>query len=190
MSPFASRGCASVQALNLTLRDQVNPARFCVPEIESGGTLFRVGDRVVQTKNCHDVSNGDTGFIRGIRRDAEDGTVKVQIEFGEGRTVQYDREDLSHVKLAYALTIHKSQGSEYASVILPMLPSFYKMLSRNLLYTAITRAKKRVILVGKKKALYMAVHQDRSDDRNSLLANRIERLFYSREEISEGKEPV
>lgn len=71
-----------------------------------------------------------------------------------------------------------------------MLPSFYKMLSRNLLYTAITRAKKRVILVGQKKALYMAIHQDRSDDRNSLLANRIERLFYSREEISEGKEPV
>lgn len=190
LSPFASRGCASVQALNLALRDQVNPARFCVSEIESGGTLFRVGDRVVQTKNCHDVSNGDTGFIRGIQRDAEDGTVKVQIEFGEGRTVQYDREELSHLKLAYALTIHKSQGSEYVSVILPMLPSFYKMLSRNLLYTAITRAKKRVILVGQKKALYMAIHQDRSDDRNSLLANRIERLFYSREEISEGKEPV
>lgn len=71
-----------------------------------------------------------------------------------------------------------------------MLPSFYKMLSRNLLYTAITRAKKRVILVGQKKALYMAIHQDRSDDRNSLLANRIERLFYSRKEIPKEKEPT
>lgn len=176
LSPFATRGEVSVQKLNQVLRDKVNPARFGVQERTVDGTVFREGDRVVQTKNSGEVSNGDTGVIRRIRFDDEEG-LEVSIDFGESRTVHYGEKEMAHIQLAYALTIHKSQGGEYAVVILPMLTGFYKLLSRNLVYTAITRAKKRVILVGQKKALYMAIHKDGSDRRNSMLANRLSMLF-------------
>ena len=176
LSPFASRGAVSVKSLNPVLRDLVNPARFCVQEWKAGDTLFREGDRIVQTKNQGEISNGDTGVVRDIHKN-EEGEITALLDFGDGRTVEYDERDMAHIQLAYALTIHKSQGSEYAVVILPMLPGFYKLLSRNLVYTAITRAKKRVILVGQKKALYMAIHKDGSDQQNSMLANRLSALF-------------
>lgn len=176
LSPFASRGDASVKSLNLALRDKVNPSRFCVNEWSQGETVFREGDRVVQTKNHGEISNGDTGTIQSICKN-EDDELSVTIDFGDGRSVQYGESEMEFIQLAYALTIHKSQGAEYAVVILPMLQSFYKLLSRNLIYTAITRAKKRVILVGQKKALYMAIHRDGSDRRNSMLANRLSALF-------------
>lgn len=176
LSPFASRGAVSVKSLNPVLRDLVNPARFCVQEWKVGDTLFREGDRIVQTKNQGEISNGDTGVVRAIHKN-EEGEITALLDFGDGRTVEYDERDMAHIQLAYALTIHKSQGGEYSVVILPMLPGFYKLLSRNLVYTAITRAKKRVILVGQKKALYMAIHKDGSDQRNSMLANRLSALF-------------
>ena len=176
LSAFSSRGEASVKSLNQALRDRVNPSRFCVNEWKSGDTVFREGDRVVQTKNRGEISNGDTGTIRAIAKN-EDEELTVTIDFGDGRMAQYGEAEMESVQLAYALTIHKSQGAEYAVVILPMLQSFYKLLSRNLIYTAITRAKKRVILVGQKKALYMAIHRDGSDRRNSLLANQLSALF-------------
>lgn len=176
LSPFASRGAVSVKSLNPVLRDLVNPARFCVQEWKAGDTLFREGDRIVQTKNQGEISNGDTGVVRAIHKNEESETTAL-LDFGDDRTVEYDERDMAHIQLAYALTIHKSQGGEYAVVILPMLPGFYKLLSRNLVYTAITRAKKRVILVGQKKALYMAIHKDGSDQRNSMLANRLSALF-------------
>lgn len=176
LSPFASRGDACVKSLNLALRDKVNPSRFCVNEWSQGETVFREGDRVVQTKNHGEISNGDTGTIQSICKN-EDDELSVTIDFGDGRSVQYGESEMEFIQLAYALTIHKSQGAEYAVVILPMLQSFYKLLSRNLIYTAITRAKKRVILVGQKKALYMAIHRDGSDRRNSMLANRLSALF-------------
>lgn len=176
LSAFASRGEASVKNLNQMLRDRVNPSRFCVHEWKLGETVFREGDRVVQTKNRGEISNGDTGTIRSIAQNEEE-ELTVTIDFGDGRMAQYNESEMESIQLAYALTIHKSQGAEYAVVILPMLQSFYKLLSRNLIYTAITRAKKRVILVGQKKALYMAIHRDGSDRRNSLLANRLSALF-------------
>ena len=95
---------------------------------------------------------------------------------------------MAYTQLAYALTVHKSQGGEYAVVILPLLPGFYKLLSRNLVYTAITRAKKRVILVGQKKALYMAIHKDGSDQRNSMLANRLSALFSYKDDTTHQPE--
>lgn len=175
LSPFASRGQSSVQSLDQALRDLVNPSRFCVPEWKVGDAVFRQGDRVVQTQNRDEVSNGDTGVIRAIHKDEDEEPTAV-IDFG-GRIVRYDERDMRYIQLAYAMTIHKSQGGEYAVVILPMLPAFYKLLSRNLVYTAITRAKKRVILVGQKKALYMAIHKDGGNQRNSMLANRLSALF-------------
>ena len=175
LSPFASRGQTSVQSLNQALRDLVNPSRFCVPEWKVGDAVFRQGDRVVQTQNRDEVSNGDTGVIRAIHKDEDEEPTAV-IDIG-GRIARYDERDMRHIQLAYAMTIHKSQGGEYAVVILPMLPAFYKLLNRNLVYTAITRAKKRVILVGQKKALYMAIHKDGGNQRNSMLANRLSALF-------------
>lgn len=97
------------------------------------------------------------------------------MEFSDARTVEYGKEDLDIVELSYAMTIHKSQGSEYDTIILPILTSFYIMLRRNLIYTAITRAKKKVILVGQKQALYMAIHRNDIDKRNTLLGERIVR---------------
>lgn len=187
LSPFASRGAVSVKSLNPVLRDLVNPARFCVQEWQIGDTLFREGDRIVQTRNQGEISNGDTGVLRAIQK-GEDGERTALLDFGDGRTVEYDERDMAHIQLAYALTIHKSQGGEYAVVILPMLPSFYKLLSRNLVYTAITRAKKRVILVGQKKALYMAIHKDGSDQRNSMLANRLSALFSCKDDAANQPE--
>lgn len=187
LSPFASRGEASAKSLNLALRDQVNPARFCVQEWQIGDTLFREGDRIVQTRNRGEISNGDVGTLRGIRTNEEGERIAV-LDFGDGRTVEYDEREMAYIQLAYALTVHKSQGGEYAVVILPLLPGFYKLLSRNLVYTAITRAKKRVILVGQKKALYMAIHKDGSDQRNSMLANRLSALFSYKDDTTHQPE--
>ena len=187
LSPFASRGAASAKSLNLALRDQVNPARFCIQEWQIGDTLFREGDRIVQTRNRGEISNGDVGTLRSIRTNEEGEHIAV-LDFGDGRTVEYAEREMVYIQLAYALTVHKSQGGEYAVVILPMLPGFYKLLSRNLVYTAITRAKRRVILVGQKKALYMAIHKDGSDQRNSMLANRLSALFSCKDNTASPSE--
>ena len=134
--------------------------------------ILRVGDRVIQQVNDYnrEVFNGDMGIIRGM--DLEEQEVTVQ--FGE-RLVNYDYADLNEIALAYSVTIHKSQGSEYPVVIIPMFMQHYLMLSRNLLYTGLTRAKKLAILIGSAKSIGLAVKQTNAMQRYTLLARRVQR---------------
>ena len=122
--------------------------------IERFGVTYRVGDKVMQTDNDYDkdVFNGDVGYIRRIDLDAQ----ALVIEFDD-RPVEYQFGELDEVALAYAVSIHKSQGSEYPAVVIPMMMQHYMMLRRNLLYTGITRGRKLVVLVGQKQAVGMAV---------------------------------
>ena len=117
------------------------------------------------------MSNGDLGFIRYIKDD-EDGK-RIGLDFGVGRELEYSVEDMVNLDLAYATTIHKAMGSEYETVIMPLLKAHTVMLYRNLLYTGITRAKKRVVLIGQKQVLFMAIHRNEIVKRNTLLGTRI-----------------
>ena len=180
LSPFRSEGTASANGLNEAIREEVNPAEPDKPEVTFGGKLFRLHDRVMQVKNNYDiilhdranepistgVFNGEIGAVYAIRS----GTVIINFD---GRFAGYPLESLGELELSYASTIHKAQGSEYDLVIIPMLPAHKILLSRNLFYTGITRAKRRVILVGHKKALYMAIRKSRNGKRNTLLGERI-----------------
>lgn len=130
----------------------------------------------MQTKNTERVSNGDLGFIRYIKDIGKE--KRVGLDFGEGRQMEYGMEDLANLSLAYATTIHKGMGSEYDIVLMPLLKAHYVMLYRNLLYTGVTRAKKRVILAGQKQVLHMAIHRNEISKRNTLLGERI-RLYYT-----------
>ena len=125
----------------------------------------------MQIRNKEDVSNGDMGTITAITH--EDSDFLVTVDFGDGRVMEYDNSQLELLDLAYATTIHKSQGSEYDSVIISIQMAHAVMLNRPLLYTAITRAKKRVILVGERKALCMAIRRTDTERRNTQLARRI-----------------
>lgn len=125
----------------------------------------------MQIRNKEDVSNGDMGKITAITH--EDNDILVTVDFGDGRVMEYDNSQLELLDLAYATTIHKSQGSEYDSVIISIQMAHAVMLNRPLLYTAITRAKKRVILVGERKALCMAIRRTDTEHRNTQLARRI-----------------
>ena len=127
----------------------------------------------MQTKNANGVSNGENGVIVQIVTD-EDDTKLCGIRFDDKKDVLwYYPEDMVYVTLAYSITIHKSQGSEYTSVVIPLMKSFYIMLKRNLLYTAVTRAKNKVILVGQGQVVYMAVHKTETDKRMTQLGRRI-----------------
>nr|WP_300790028.1 ATP-dependent RecD-like DNA helicase [uncultured Acetatifactor sp.] len=175
LSPFRTDGAVSADSLNAAIREVVNPFRSTEDEVQLGTKAFRVGDRVMQTKNTEKVSNGDLGFIRYIK-DTEKGK-RVGLDFGEGRQMEYGVEDLANLSLAYATTIHKAMGSEYDIVLMPLLKAHYVMLCRNLLYTGITRAKKRVVLVGQRQVLHMGIHRNEISRRNTLLGERI-RLYY------------
>jgi helicase, putative, RecD/TraA family len=178
LTPFRKKGAVSANALNEKLRELVNPADKSKPEVKSGAKVYRVGDRIIQTCNRNGVSNGDVGFIFGIRDN--DGEPEIQIRLLDGRELTYTLDMMEDTDLSYCLTIHKSQGSEYPSVIIPLLKEHYIMLHRNLLYTAITRAKEKVILIGQKQAVYMAIHKCDVDERNTVLADRIN-AYYDRE---------
>ncbi|HWU39289.1 MAG TPA: ATP-binding domain-containing protein, partial [Candidatus Acidoferrum sp.] len=160
----------------------LNPARADVKEVMRGGRIFRVGDRVMQMRNDYDkeVYNGDIGRI--IRMDPQEQAVIVQVD---GRPVTYDFSELDELTLAYAATVHKSQGSEYPCVILPLHTTHYVMLQRNLLYTAVTRAKRLLILAGTKKALAIAVKNDATIRRRSRLADRLVAFGKSGQETAE-----
>ena len=155
LSPFRSEGAASAEQLNEAIREVVNPFRSAEDEIKIGAK----------------VSNGDLGFIRYIKDD-ENGK-RVGLDFGVGRELEYSVEDMVNLDLAYATTIHKAMGSEYETVIMPLLKAHTVMLYRNLLYTGITRAKKRVVLIGQKQVLFMAIHRNEIVKRNTLLGTRI-----------------
>jgi exodeoxyribonuclease V alpha subunit len=127
-----------------------------------------VGDRVIHRRNNYDlgVFNGDIGVIGEI--DNEELTCGVSF-FPDGRVVDYKRDDISELALAYAITIHKSQGSEFGAVVIPVLAQHFKMLFRNLIYTALTRARNLAVLVGTRKALAMAVRNQDTSQRQTLL---------------------
>jgi exodeoxyribonuclease V alpha subunit len=148
-----NRGGLGARALNVDLQKALNPPRDEI-FIERFGFTFRVGDKVMQTDNNYDkdVFNGDLGYVRKIDPDAQE----LVIDF-DGRSVEYQFGELDEVALAYAVSIHKSQGSEYPAVVIPMMMQHYMMLRRNLLYTGITRGRKLVVLVGQKQAIGMAV---------------------------------
>ncbi|MCL2189793.1 MAG: ATP-dependent RecD-like DNA helicase [Defluviitaleaceae bacterium] len=172
LAPVRVKGRCGTDALNKEIQDSLNPASADKPEIVVGFKRFRLHDKVMQTKNNGDVSNGDIGRIRRITKDLNGG-YEVQIDFGGSRVVEYEADEMATIDLAYATTIHKSQGSEYPVVIIPILNEASIMLQRNLIYTAITRAKVKVILVGQKQALFKAIHKADVANRNTLLAFRI-----------------
>lgn len=161
------RGEIGAQNLNLLLQEGLNPGNI---SIKYGGEVFRLHDKVMQVKNNYDknVFNGDIGIISKI--DLEER--KLTIRF-DGNEVDYDASELDEVVLAYATTVHKSQGSEYQIVVAPIAMQHYIMLQRNLLYTCVTRAKKVLVLVGTKKAIGIAVSNNSIRKRNTLLAKRL-----------------
>ena len=141
------------------------------PEVQRFGWTFRIGDRVIQTENDYDrdVFNGDLGIVEKINR-----IEQTMVVTFEGREVEYDFGDLDELALAYVLSIHKSQGSEFPCVVIPIHTQHYLMLQRNLLYTAVTRGKKLVVLVGTKKALGTAVRRQDTAKRYTALRGRLE----------------
>ncbi|TFI55086.1 ATP-dependent RecD-like DNA helicase [Mastigocladus laminosus UU774] len=169
LSPMA-RGLVGTRNLNNVLQQLINPPSPEKVEITRGGTILRTGDRVIQQTNDYnrEVFNGDVGFITNI--DTEEQEVTVQ--YAE-REVNYDYADLNEIALAWSVTIHKSQGSEYPVVILPLYTQHYMMLSRNLFYTGLTRAKKLAIVIGSQKAIGMAVHSVNKQQRYTQLAKRL-----------------
>ena len=167
-----NRSILGARHLNQVLQESLNPAGDKV-EVERFGWTFREGDRVIQTENNYhrDVFNGDLGVIRNINRVDQE----VTVDF-EGQRVTYDFGDLDELALAYVLTIHKSQGSEYPCVVIPLHTQHYVMLQRNLLYTAVTRGKQLVVIVGSKRALGMAVARQDTRQRCTALARRLKMM--------------
>lgn len=174
LTPFRQKTETGANALNEVLRDSVNPKASYKIEAVCGKKLFRQGDKVMQTRNHDDVSNGDIGTITSITKTAND--VCVHVDFGDGRVKEYDLADLEMLDLGYATTIHKSQGSEYRSVIINLQCAHSLMLTRPLVYTAITRGKDRVILVGERKALCIAIKKTDTEKRGTCLAHRLQAL--------------
>ncbi len=172
LSPFRTEGAAGTDQLNLVIREAVNPPRDDSPDVKVGSQYFRVGDKVMQRQNNSKASNGDIGYIQSISHN-EKGALVVTISFPPNREVGYELEDMKHIELAYATTIHKAMGSEFEFVIMPVIRSHAMMLCRNIFYTAITRAKKQVILVGQKPTLMIAIHKNEVGRRNTRLAERI-----------------
>jgi exodeoxyribonuclease V alpha subunit len=165
-----NRSLLGARNLNQVLQAALNPGDNG-PEIQRFGWTFRVGDRVIQTENNYnrDVFNGDLGVIEKINRIEQ----VLTVDF-EGRSVEYDFGDLDELSLAYVLSIHKSQGSEFPCVVIPWHTQHYLMLQRNLLYTAVTRGKKLVVLVGTKKALALAVRRAETGQRHTTLRKRLQ----------------
>ena len=167
------KGPAGTVALNERLRARLNPPG--PPELERGDRIYRVGDRVLNKKNSvmRNVFNGDTGIVTEIRKATEDDPT-VLVALFDTRVVKYEPKHLAFLHLAYAISIHASQGSEAQAVIVVMLTAHYKMLARNLLYTAATRGKKLVILVTEVKAMRAALDKKKNGERLTLLAERLQ----------------
>ena len=171
------RGSLGNAFLNQVLQEHVNPSRPSQKEIQMGERIFRQGDRVIQTRNNYDLSvfNGDIGEIEDIDNSQENDSSKCHVHFKlQNRRVTYDKEDLLDLSLAYSITIHKSQGSEFDAVIIPLSMQHFKMLFRNLLYTGWTRAKKLVIIVGTRQALALATQKEMSYQRQTALPQLID----------------
>ena len=184
LSPFRSEGEASAEQINKVIREKLNPFDEAKGELRFGNQTFRIDDRVMQTKNDYHIDlrdkngvlvgsgvfNGDIGTIRDI------GNQSVVVEY-DGRLATYPLDKLGDLTFAYAITIHKAMGSECENVIIPIIRPHSILLNRNLVYTAITRAKKKVFLVGQKDMLITAILRHKIDQRNTLLAQRVQ-LYY------------
>ena len=165
-----NRGSLGVRELNLRLQNELNPARADQPMVEKFGWQFRLRDKVIQTENDYDkdVFNGDIGQI--VKIDPIEKEVAIRFD---QREVLYDYGELDEISLAYAITIHKSQGSEFPVVVTPLAMQQYMLLQRNLVYTGVTRGKKLVVLIGQRKALAMAVKNNKTENRFSGLLARL-----------------
>ena len=170
LSPMR-RGDIGTGPLNLRLQNALNPNGV---SMRHGETEFRVDDKVMQIRNNYEkgVFNGDIGFISEI--DSKNGT--MTIIFDDDNAVHYDSDELDEIVLAYATTIHKSQGSEFPYVVMPIMMSHFIMLQRNLLYTGVTRAKKGLFLIGEKSAVFYAAHNNKIQERNTNLITRLQNL--------------
>ncbi len=184
------KGLLGVERLNTILQEYLNAPSQDKREKEYGGGLFREGDKVMQIKNNYQIEweirgkygiavekgtgifNGDMGIVREINTYAE----MMTVEFDEGRFVDYPFKQLDELELAYAVTIHKSQGSEYPAVVIPLLPGPRMLMNRNLLYTAVTRAKSCVTLVGDEGTFYQMIDNTFEQKRYTSLQNRIKEL--------------
>ena len=193
------KGLLGVERLNQMLQRYLNPQDGSKKEKTLGDRLFRQGDKVMQIKNDYQmewevrgrygipvekgigVFNGDTGILREINEFAE----TAEVEFEDGRFATYSFKQLEELELAYAITIHKSQGSEYPAVILPVLSGPQMLLNRNLLYTAVTRARKCVTVVGSEETFAEMIRNEKQQKRYSALDERIREL---NESIKKGEE--
>jgi exodeoxyribonuclease V alpha subunit len=161
------RGNVGAGNLNTELQNALNPSG---ESLTRGGYTFRRGDKVMQIRNNYDknVFNGDIGYVNAV-----DTTERTLTVIYDGRLVEYDVSELDELTLAYAVTIHKSQGSEFPVVVMPVTMKHFVMLQRNLIYTGITRAKKICVLVGTTKALAYAIHNQTVSRRNTKLKDRL-----------------
>jgi exodeoxyribonuclease V alpha subunit len=184
--PPIHRGAVGVGALNERLQEALNPARQGVQERRFGSRVFRLGDRVMQLRNNHEkrVYNGSAGQVTAI--DQERGVLVARMDDEE---VEYDFGELDELTHAYAISVHKAQGSEYPAVVVPMLTTHFPMLQRNLLYTAVTRARRLVVLVGTRRALAIAVRTAGTGKRHTALAWRLPAAL-SRPSPYEGQAPL
>ena len=182
MAPM-KRGDLGVFALNKALQEALNPAASDKPELSRGDCIFRLGDKVMQIKNDYDIEwtngskdgtgvfNGDIGYIVELdRRDAI-----LTVEFDDGRRAEYDSTMLDELEPAYCMSVHKSQGSEFEAVVLPLMSGPPMLMTRNLLYTAVTRAKKLVVIVGREGCVRMMVDNNHILKRYSALSERLKR---------------
>jgi exodeoxyribonuclease V alpha subunit len=161
------KGDAGAITLNARLQAALNPEG---PSVTRGARTLRLGDKVMQLRNDYDreVYNGDVGFITDVNTEER----KLQVRFDD-REVSYEEAELDELTLAYATSIHKSQGSEYPAVIVPILTQHFVMLSRNLIYTAVTRGKRLVVLVADPRAVSLALAETRREERRTHLAERL-----------------
>jgi exodeoxyribonuclease V alpha subunit len=159
-----------VTVLNDRLQEKLNPPAKDKPERRLFGTMFRLGDKVMQTRNNYDkdVYNGDIGFIRSIAPIEQ--TLSVNFD---GKPVAFDWSEADELALAYVVSVHKAQGSEFPVVVMPIVTQHYMMLQRNLLYTAVTRARKLCVLTGSRRAIGMAVRNNKVAQRFTALEWRL-----------------
>jgi exodeoxyribonuclease V alpha subunit len=171
LSPM-HRGEAGVGTLNLLLQERLNPAREGVPEARGGGRAYRPGDRVLQLKNDYglEVFNGDLGTVRSV--DVVEQALVVALD--DGREVRYPFAGLHQLTHAYAVSVHKAQGAEFPAVVIPLLTSHAAMLGRTLLYTAMTRARRLVVIVGQRRALALAARDWRRTERETALGGLLD----------------
>ncbi len=194
IAPLKAGICGTIN-LNRELQDKLNPSSLTKHEITIGQTTFRRGDKIMQTVNNYDIEwtkqngvvresglgvfNGDIGYIHDINRD----TGEAIIWFEDGREAVYTRVEMQDISLAYAITVHKSQGCEFDIIVMPMIAGSPMILTRNLFYTAVTRAKRAVVLVGEKKNMRRMIASTHTSKRNTMLCPLLLKEFKRAEEI-------